>query len=237
MLVLCFVCGSTLCSAASAADTATPIVAVNVNGVTDGAWLVIIKGGVPSICPAMLLTASPTPVPPGPGPGPIPTPDVLTERAKAIKAAADKVSDPNREETAANLAGLWGLVKQQVDAGKVTGQANIAKMIDLGNGMLLGTAQARMWKPVTDLFAQQWNDQVRDNSGDAALSAYLGEAVSGLKASAPSYSVEIPTLVEKDGQLSVAPDYQAPGDLKAINWEKLLQIIMMILQLIGPLLS
>lgn len=181
------------------------------------------------------LTLDPSPTPPGPGP--IPDPTVLTERAKALKLLADKVSDPNREETAANLAGLWGLVKQQVDAGKVTGQANIAKMIDLGNGMLLGTAQARMWKPVTDLFAQQWNDQVRDNSGDAALSSYLGEAVSGLKASAPSYSVEIPTLVEKDGQLSVAPDYQAPGDLKAINWEKLLQIIMMILQLIGPLLS
>lgn len=182
------------------------------------------------------LTLDPTPTPPGPGPAPDPTP-ALTARAKALQAEALKVTDPNREETAANLAGLWGLIKQQVDAGKITGQATIAKAIEIGNSQLLGLIQARQWKPVTDLFAQQWNDQVRDNSGDAALSAYLGEAVSGLKASAPSYSVEIPTLVEKDGQLSVAPGYQAPGDLKAINWEKLLQIIMMILQLIGPLLS
>lgn len=181
------------------------------------------------------LTIDPSPTP---GPGPTPDPTMLTERAKAIKAAADKVADPNREETAANLAGLWGLIKQQVDAGKITGQATIAKAIEIGNSQLLGLVQARQWKPVTDLFAQQWNDQVRDNSGDAALSAYLGEAVSGLKASAPSYNAEAPKIVEKDGVFSVAPGYNAEvGGLKAINWEKLLQIIMMILQIIGPLLS
>jgi hypothetical protein len=91
---------------------------------------------------------------------------------------------------------------------------------------------------VTDLFAQQWNDQVRDNSGDAALSGYLGEAVSGLKASAPGYNAEVPKLVEKDGVFSIAPGHNAEsGGLKAINWERLLQILMMIMQLIGPLLS
>ena len=52
--------------------------------------------------------------------------------------------------------------------------------------MLLGVAQTRQWKPVLDLFASQWNVQIQDNSRDAALSAYLGEAVSGLRASAPS---------------------------------------------------
>jgi hypothetical protein len=175
--------------------------------------------------------------PPTPGPTPDPTP-VLTVRANAIKDAALKVTDPNREETAANLAGLWGLIKQQVDAGKITGQAVIAQAINIGNSQLLGLAQSRQWKPVTDLFAQQWNDQVRDNSGDAALSGYLGEAVSGLKASAPSYSVEPPELIEKDGQLQLPPDYKAgAGGLKAINWERLLQILMMIMQLLGPILS
>jgi hypothetical protein len=183
------------------------------------------------------LTLDPSPTPPGPGPTPDPTP-VLTVRANAIKLLADKVQDPNREETAANLAGLWGLIKQQVDAGKITGQVAIAKAVDLGNGMVLGTNLAKAWKPVTDLFAQQWNDQVRDNSGDAALSGYLGEAVSGLKASAPGYNAEVPKLVEKDGVFSIAPGHNAEsGGLKAINRERLLQILMMIMQLIGPLLS
>ena len=104
--------------------------------------------------------------------------------------------------------------------------------------MLLGVAQTRQWKPVLDLFASQWNAQIQDNSRDAALYAYLGEAVSGLRASAPSYNADVPPIVEKDGQLRVAPDYKAaPGDLKAINWENLLKSIMLILQLIGPLLS
>lgn len=181
------------------------------------------------------LTLDPSPTPPGPGP--VPDPTVLTERAKALKLLADKVADPNREETAANLAGIWGLIKQQVDSGKITGQAAIAKAIDLGNGMVLGTNLAKAWKPVTDLFAQQWNAQVQDNSGDAALSAYLGEAVSGLKASAPSY--EVPKLIEKDGKLVVAPDYkdELTGDKKAIDIKRLLEILMIIMQLIGPFLS
>jgi hypothetical protein len=114
----------------------------------------------------------------------------------------------------------------------------IAKAVDLGNGMVLGTNLAKAWKPVTDLFAQQWNAQVQDNSGDAALSGYLGEAISGLKASAPGYNAEVPKLIDKDGQLQLPPDYKAgAGGLKAINWERLLQILMMIMQLIGPLLS
>lgn len=221
------------CSLSAAAE---PIVAVVPNGVTDGCWLLVLKGGVATLQSAQLVGAPV--VPPTPTPTPTPTPDVLTARAKAIKAAADKVSDPNREETAANLAGLWELIRQQVVAGKITGQATIAKAIDLGNGMVLGTNLAKAWKPVTDLFAQQWNAQVQDNSGDAALSGYLGEAVSGLKASAPSYSVEPPKLIEKDGQLQLPPDYKAEaGGLKAINWENLLKIIMMIMQLIGPFLS
>lgn len=222
LVLACFFCCAPLVGA-------EPLV---LRDVADGVYLLTVKGGVVTLEAAKLVELNPTP----PQPPQPPTPG-LTERAKAIKAAAEKVTDPSREETAANLAGLWSLVKQQVDAGKIKGPEVIAKAIEIGNSQLLGLIQARQWKPVTDLFAQQWNDQVRDNSGDAALSAYLQEAVDGLKASAPSYSAEPPKIVDNDGKLSVVPGYQAPGGLKAINWEKLLQIIMTILQLIGPLLS
>lgn len=183
------------------------------------------------------LTLDPSPTPPGPGPGPAPV-DVLTARAKAIKAAADKITaDPNREETAANLAGLWELIRQQVVAGKVTGQADIAFLIDAGNRKVLKPTQVKPWKPVTDLFAQQWNDQARDNSGDEALSAYLAEAVSGMRASAPNYNAEPPPIVEEDGKYKIAPGYQAPAGAKTINWDRLLEILLLIMQLLGPLLS
>jgi hypothetical protein len=225
-LTLCFF----FCAPLYGADAVT---ALDLTGVADGQYVLTIQRSVVTLQPLNLVKVSPTPTP-------IPTPDptVLTARALALKTAAEKVTDPTREENAANLAGLWGLIKQQVDAGKVTGQANIATLIKNGNQMVLGVVQQRQWKPVFDLFDSQWNDQVRDNSGDAALSAYLGEAVSGLKASAPSYSVEPPKLIDKDGQLQLPPDYKAEaGGLKAINWERLLQILMMIMQLIGPLLS
>ncbi len=46
------------------ASAAQPIVAVDPNGVSDGAYLLVIQGGVASLRPIQVLGVSPVPVPP-----------------------------------------------------------------------------------------------------------------------------------------------------------------------------
>lgn len=132
---------------------------------------------------------------PGPGPGPIipPEPTPLTARGKAIQAAAEKVTDPNREDTAQALAMLYRELGKQVRIGKIADVQSLQTAVKMGGDMLL-TGKTAPWQPVRDLLSTQWAGVTAQGGKVADYGVLLEEAANGLDASAPSKAIKPETL-------------------------------------------
>ena len=132
---------------------------------------------------------------PAPTPTPDPTPDALTARAKAIKMAAEKaISDPNREQTATQLAELYRQIAVKVQDKAIVGQELIAMGVKFGTDHLLtgkGSAVMAAWKPMRDVFSVQWAEVLNKGGDDSAYVALLTETADGLQASAPNAEPQI----------------------------------------------
>lgn len=128
-----------------------------------------------------------------PGPTPPPPSPVLSDRAKAIKAAADKVSaDPNRAVTAKALAQLYRRSAVGARNGSITEPAILqTKTKDATDSLLNGVAA---WDGVRSLVSGQWLDVLTDSIARqldtaatmAGLATMLDEDAAGLDASASS---------------------------------------------------
>jgi len=133
----------------------------------------------------------------GPGPTPPPVPPVpvtLTERAKAIKAAADKVTgDPDREGTAQSLAFLYRETAKaarnstSADTSVVTNA--VSQMSDLALSKL-GANVKLAWQPVRDVLGAQFVAATQEGKSMKDFAALLDEAASGLEASAPKKQIK-----------------------------------------------
>jgi len=129
-------------------------------------------------------------------PEPTPTPDpTLTERAKTIKAAAEKASsDPKREETATQLAELYRQIGAKITDKTITGQEMIQLAIKYGSDQLLtgkGTAVTTAWKQFRDELSSQVAKVLNAGGSDADFSKLLTEVTQGLQASAPNAEPQI----------------------------------------------
>lgn len=151
---------------------------------------------------------------PTPLPNPTPVPSVLTDRAKAIKTAAEKVAgDADRDGTAKGLALLYReIAKLARTPGAVKDEPALANGLKVATNSWLasrGIDAPTQWQPMRDVFGTQWT-AVKFKAGSLAdYATLLDEAADGLDASAP---------------------------LKRISPE-MLQFIMMIIQLILSLLK
>jgi hypothetical protein len=151
------------------------------------AKITVAADGSMTVLPLRSVTLGPTPTPP---PGPNPSP--LSDRAKAIMAAAQQVpttgnpSDPDAANTALGYAKLLQAVAQMAP------QAGTPKALEdaLKQGTdqflsLRGGTAAKAWEPVRGVLSLQLT-QLDFNK--AALSEYaqlLNEAAAGLNASVP----------------------------------------------------
>lgn len=184
-----------LCHAASAAELIVWRLDAGLYAVQDG-----------QIVRVREVTPDSPPVPPQP-----PAPSKLTDRAKAIKAAADKVpttADPQRESNAQQLALLYREIAKKITEGKIQGQELAAFAVKYGSDSLLAGVKA-VWQPVRDVFSEQWAAVVQEGGDDAAYVKLLNEAADGLNASAPKKELD-------------------PEKLKRI-----MEIVLMILELIA----
>ncbi len=132
---------------------------------------------------------------PTPDPTPIPTPDVLTERAKAIMAEAVKATkDPNREQTAHQLAELYRQIGNKINEKSITGQEMIQLAVKFGTDQLLngkGSAATKAWQPTRDVFAAELAKVLNAGGSDADFVKLLMETADGLAASAPNADPQI----------------------------------------------
>lgn len=143
----------------------------------------------------LTLDPSPTPV------VPVPVPSSLTERGKAIMAAATKVTkDPNRTTTAKQLAQLYVELAKKVTAGDLKTQEMIAFGVKYGTDTLLlgqGKAVKEAWQPVRDVLSEQWAAVVQEGGDDADYAKLLNECAAGLNASAPQKeAIDIAKILE-----------------------------------------
>lgn len=133
---------------------------------------------------------------PNPTPTPVPTPPqptVLTERAKAVKAAAEKVAgDSDRATTAKGLAALYREVAKAARLGKVPDGTAFSTMLRMSTDMLLaarGDKAPAAWQPVRDVVSSQWTDAAAKGASVGDLAGLLEEAASGLEASSPAKEI------------------------------------------------
>lgn len=194
---------------------------------TDGNYLMTVSGGVITIRPIQWFGPSPSP---NPTPTPSPTPDVLTPRAKLFQTAAQQATaDPNRQQTAANLAALFQEVSRLIKAGTIPENQQAQSLaLDIGMTQVVLKSTAA-WKPFRDAFSAAWNDQTRTGFSSDESVKLLADASAGLMAAAPSYTLEKPDT--DSGRKAIA------GGLQAIDWNMILQIIELVLKFIGPFLS
>lgn len=165
-----------------------------------GYWIVVVDdAGIPGlhkIDHVMDYTKEPIPNPtPTPAPVPTPTPSPLTDRAKAIKTAAEKVAgDPGRDTTAKGLAELYRQVATLARTpGAVTNSTTLKDGLRKGTDIFLDTRGVKaQWQPVRDevgvYFTVLDAKQPAASLGDYA--ALLDEAASGLDASAPNRQID-----------------------------------------------
>lgn len=136
-----------------------------------------------------------TPDEPVPPPDPPPQPDVLSDNAKAIKVASEKAtSDPNREQTAMQMAELYRMISGKVTDKSIVGQEMIAFAVKYGTDQLLtgkGSAVVKAWQPARDVFSSQWAAVVNRGGSDADYAKVLTDAAAGIQASAPNAEPQI----------------------------------------------
>jgi len=180
-----------------------------ISGWPDGSYVLTIKNGVASVAVAPVIrpdTPNPTPViPPAPSPQP---PAELTPNAKAIKAAAERVTgDANRGQTAATLAGMYREVAKRIDQRELTDQETIAQVCRMGADLLLSRLDVSKaaWQPVRDVLGQQWTALAQSAGSSGEFAELLRECATGLEAS-----------TDQDG---------------AIDWKLIMQIIAMLLEM------
>ena len=185
-----------------------------ISGWPDGSYVLSIKDGVASVAVAPVIrpdTPNPTPVtPPAPAPSPQPpAPAELTPNAKAIKAAAERVTgDANRGQTAATLAGMYREVAKRIDQRELTDQETIAQVCRMGADLLLSRLDVNKaaWQPVRDVLGQQWTALAQSAGSSGEFAELLRECATGLEASTDQYG--------------------------AIDWKLIIQIITMILEML-----
>lgn len=153
---------------------------------------------------------NPTPVPPGPNPPPNPPPNpapILSERAKLLKAAAEKATaDPKRAETAQGLATVYRELAKQA---KTSDPASLATAFKIGTDLVLANQKSgAAWQPFKDAMGGQW--AAASLKGSAELGLLLSDAADGLDASAP--------------QRQISPEF----------WAFLIELIKMLLTLLKP---
>jgi hypothetical protein len=187
--------------------------AILVDGAIASQYIVTIdgKGGVTLVPLARVVRPGPAPTP---GPGPTPTP--LTDRAKVVMAAAQKVTgDTDRAGTATGLAEMYRQLAAVVDANPTITPASLLTALTTANNTFLASRSVlTQWQPVRDVMGTYWTGLQAQGAPVASYSTLLKESAAGLDASAPNAAT---------GK-GINPDM-----LKLI-----MQIIMLIMQLLVP---
>jgi len=183
--------------------------------------LTIPETGDATIGPAKTVTlVGPSPTP---NPNPNPTPVTLTERAKAIKAAADKATgDPKRDETCKGLAELYRTIAK-TDPAK-TDIEHAANAVSQTTDFLLahqGASSKTAWQPMRDVLSAQLNAAAQEGKSVAEFLKIIDEAASGLEASSPK-AAKFATGSEE--LKAISPDF----------WAFLLKLLEMLLPLLIP---
>jgi hypothetical protein len=134
-------------------------------------------------------TVGPVINPDGPVVPPV-VPDQLTERSKAIKAAAEAAtSDPFREQTAQQLAGLYREIAKKVRDGSIKDGSLISFAVKYGTDQLLtgkGSTVSDAWKATRAVYDGQMKTAIQNGATDGKLAGLLDEVAIGLDASAPN---------------------------------------------------
>lgn len=142
-------------------------------------YTITFDGGTPSIHPLKVIKPDSIP-----SPTPVPQPSNLTERAKAIKATADKVTgDASRSETAESLAFMYQAVADQIKDGTISDYKAAEVAATMAANLTLAGVSSQ-WKPVRDVFNSQWVKLTQEGGQLPDYEKLLREASAGLSVSA-----------------------------------------------------
>jgi hypothetical protein len=176
-----FLCVLALLAMFPAACLAADVKAIDITGVSDGSYMVTITGSAVSMVPLKLINPGNTPPVP-----PVPDPSQLTERAKAIKAAAIALNDP---EMSVKMSLLMDEIAKLIDSGQIATQNKMALAMSKGQSIVLGD-KVTAWKPVTSLISADWAKLVQEGAANADYAKYIREIRDGLRASAPMQAID-----------------------------------------------
>lgn len=167
------------------------------------------------------------PSPPPPGPGPTPA---LSDRAKAIKAAADKATgDAKRAETAQGLAALYREIASNAKA-PATAETVSSTTLTMTDFLTLHQASTAAWAPMREVLRGQLVDAIQkgNNGGPVTveqLGTLLNEAADGLEASAPKQAGATVYKTPAGNSVSgISPEF----------WAFLIELLKMLLPLLIP---
>jgi hypothetical protein len=164
---------------------ATPAFAQRIYNLPAGQYL--ITGEVRTIGPVITPDGPDVPTPPI-------VPDQLTDRSKAIKAAAEAAtSDPYRDQTAQQLASLYREIAKKVREGAIKDASVVSFAVKYGVDQLLtgkGSSVNDAWKATRAVYDSQMKAAIQNGDNDTKLAALLDEVAVGLDASAPNAPAE-----------------------------------------------
>lgn len=185
--------------------------------------LTIVAGGRPTLAVQPEIIVLDPDAPPGPTPVP-PVPGVLTDRAKAIKAAAEKATgDAKRGETASGLAGLYREIALSCKApATVENVSNVVlRFTDTTTGHQNATAA---WEPFRETLRGHLVAMIQEGKSVEQIGKYLSdEAAAGLEASVPKQADAKVYKTEAGTSISgISPEF----------WAFLKELLMMLLPLL-----
>lgn len=132
-------------------------------------------------------------------PTPPVNPDQMTDRSKAIKAAAEgATSDPYREQTAQQLASLFREIAKKVRSGEIKDPSVISFAVKYGVDQLLtgkGSTVTDAWKATRAIYNSQMKTAIQNGDNDAKIATLLDEVAIGIDASAPNAPAEFDIMM------------------------------------------
>jgi len=163
---------------ASCASAQTKTV-VDVSGIQDGQYLLVISGGTVSVSPIVILVPGDVPDPPDP-----PGPDDLTEFGKQIKAVSDAI--PNQMEAKGSLASVYQMIADQVTDGKITSQAAVEVSVKYMSRHALSNKEQAALKPLKEALDAQWAKLLQQGASVGDFGSSLTEAADGINSTLPA---------------------------------------------------
>jgi hypothetical protein len=139
--------------------------------------------------------------------------------------------------TAWKVGTAYREIAKKIAVGQITGQEVMALWVKTTTDMLIqGNAATTAWKPMRDVFSEQWAAMMNKGAQDGEYALLLAECAAGLESVGPKPKQSELAMSRGDVVEAAAAVVEALESLpQAMSWAEILKIVLAIIEMLSTL--